>query len=199
MSRDTKLTSILFKEKVLNKLLDIDPFFPSSFSDTFLSHTTYWDTKVICHSHFLYLCWWFRHYLDVMVAMPKNATGQLLSVCLSQRWILYLIVNSCRVSYVNSDSHQMCTISLKYCYSHISFWKCLCHFLWHFNSGIFNTEKLYSPIFRSEKLLFLIFNEERNKHCKLVFHYDHHSRLEWFLNVILISVLMLNHSYCRKW
>lgn len=142
MITDSKLKSIHFKDKVLNKLLDIDPFCSSSFSDntTFLSLTIYWDTKVIRHGLFfilIHLCWWFRRYLNVMVAMPKNAPWQSVSLSLSQSWIFYLIVNSCRVSYVNSDSHQMCTISLKYSSTDIVtlfFWKCLCHFLWHFNS-----------------------------------------------------------------
>lgn len=142
VSWDTKLTSIHFNGRVRNKLLDMDPFCPSSLSNI-LPHFLPMGQGILSHwspmsqSFVSYLCWWFRSYLDVMVAVPKNVTWQLLSVWVFPAKVEFYtsVVNSCRVSYENSDSHQMCTISLKCC-SVIAtvFFKCLCHFLWHFNS-----------------------------------------------------------------
>lgn len=156
---DTKLTSIHFNRKVLTKLLDIDPFCSSFFWHYYISfpYNILGHQSHMSQSFFSYSCWWLRCYLDVMVAVSKNVTWQLLSlcVCLSQSWILYLIVNSCRVSYVNSDSHQMCTISLKYCllwYPHYIFESVFVMFYDTLTlSGIFNTERLYSPIFKIRK------------------------------------------------
>lgn len=163
---DTKLTSIHFNRKVLTKLLDIDPFCSSFFWHYYISfpYNILGHQSHMSQSFFSYSCWWLRCYLDVMVAVSKNVTWQLLSlcVCLSQSWILYLIVNSCRVSYVNSDSHQMCTISLKYCSTVIPtlyFRKCLCHVLWHFNT--FRN-------FQYWKIVFAYFQDQKNLHFEFL-------------------------------
>lgn len=157
MIMDTKLTSIHFNEKVLSKTVGYRHILFQLFFWHYHISFPYWDTKVICHSHFFHICVGDLH-VTLMLWLPclkMSHDNYCLCVCLSQSWILYLIVNSCGVSYVNSDSHQMCTISLKYCSTVIgtlSFCKCLCHFLWHFNSfRNFNTEKLHSHIVKSRK------------------------------------------------
>lgn len=113
---DTKLTPFLLE---CPKLLGYEPIFLQLFFWQYhifsMQHIgTLVSCVIVILFHFVLV---FRLYLDVTVAVPKNITWQLLSLCvyLSQSWILYLIVDSYRVSYVNSDSHQMCNIFVKYC------------------------------------------------------------------------------------
>lgn len=79
--------------------------------------------------------------------------------------------------YVNSDSHQMCNIFVKYCSTVIAtlFFECLCHFydiLTSFKS--FQYWKNAICLFlRSEKILFGMFIEEKTKGAKPMHSYNH--------------------------
>lgn len=154
---DTKLTSIHFNWKVPNKLLDMDPFCSSSFSDTTTFHATHWDTKVMCHNNFFHICVNDLGFtlMSQLQCLKMSHDNYCLCVYLSPNWILYLIVNSCGVSYVNSDSHQMCNIFLKYYSTVIATLFFESAFVIFYDiltlPGVFNTEKLYSPIFKIRK------------------------------------------------
>lgn len=87
---------------------------------------------------------------------------------LSQSRILCFIVNSCRVSYANSDSRPMYTISLEHCSTVIAT-SC---FEWIFVIFLccnllrnFQTKKMYSIIYEFKRLLFLNVNETKIKQC----------------------------------